>query len=169
MQKSVPHHLSSRHIIKSMKAKANAKRNFSQKMADFLTGTFGNIWFLILNAIWFIGWVLWNTGSIEGLTPFDPFPFGLLTTVVSLEAIILAIAVLISQNRSSQVEDLREEVDLQVDIITEKEITKLAQLVMLLVGKNGIVIKNDKELDEMLKPTDFETIEKKLEEEVVEE
>lgn len=161
-------HLSSRHLIRSMKAKANAKRTFAQKMADFLTTTFGNIWFLILNAIAFIGWILWNTGLIPGISPFDPYPFGLLTTIVSLEAIILAIAVLISQNRSAQVEDLREEVDLQVDIITEKEITKVAQMMVMLLEKNGINIKKDKELEETLHPTDFETIEKELESQVLE-
>lgn len=166
---STPRRLTSRRLIKSMKAKANAKRTFAQKMADFLTATFGNMWFLILNAIWFTGWVLLNTGSIPGLTPFDPYPFGLLTTIVSLEAIMLAIAVLISQNRSAQVEDLREEVDLQVDIITEKEITKVAQMMVLLLEKNGINLKKDKELEETLHPTNFETIEKELESQVLEE
>ena len=54
---------------------------------------------------------------MPGIKPFDPYPFGFLTMVVSLEAIILAILVLISQNRASRVDDIREEIDLQVNII----------------------------------------------------
>jgi uncharacterized membrane protein len=66
-----------------------------------MTNTLGSIWFLSLKVIWFITWILVNIGAIPGVSSFDPFPLVLLTTVVSLEAIILAIFVLISQNRAS--------------------------------------------------------------------
>ena len=108
-----------------------------------------------------------NTGLIQGIEPFDPYPFGFLTMMVSLEAIILAIVVLISQNRARQIEDLREEVDLQVDIITEQELTKVAHMIALLLEKNGISMKGDKELEGILKPTNFEKIQKILEREVI--
>src|SRR5688572_11004757 len=114
-----------RHVIKSFKAKADAKRTGAEKFADLLTQKFGSVLFLGLNAMWFAVWMVWNTGLIPGLQAFDPFPFGLLTMTVSLEAIFLAIIVLISQNREAKVNELREEVDLQINMIAEEEITKL--------------------------------------------
>ena len=67
-----------RHAIRSFKARADAKRKPTEKFADMLTAKFGSIAFLGLNAIWFVGWITWNTGMIPGVKPFDPFPFGLL-------------------------------------------------------------------------------------------
>lgn len=160
--------VTSRRIIKSLKAEADKKRAVSEKIADAMTAACGSITFLALNAAWFILWIIWNVGWIPDLKPFDPYPFGLLTMIVSLEAIILAIFVLISQNRGSKIDDLREEVDLQVDIITEQELTKLMAMVTILLEKNGVNISKDEELQEMLKPTNFEKIKKALEKQVVE-
>lgn len=156
----------SRRIIKSFRAKADAKRSFAEKAADYMTATFGSIRFLTVNVIWFVVWIAINTGLIPWVKPFDHFPFGLLTMVVSLEAIILAIFVLISQNRESKINDLREEVDLQLDIITEEEITKLLEMVSRIAEKNGIDISKDEILKEMLEPTNTSRIERSLEKQV---
>ncbi|MBZ0286737.1 MAG: DUF1003 domain-containing protein [Anaerolineae bacterium] len=156
-----------RNIIQSLKTKTDAKRSTSEKLADWITSRFGSMSFLAINVIWFAVWLIVNTGIIPGIEPFDPFPFGLLTTIVSLEAIILAIFVLISENRAAKIADLREEVDLQVDITTESELTKLLVMMKLLLEKNGIDISDDPELEAMLQPTDTEQIEEALEEQVV--
>lgn len=156
----------SRHALKSLKARYQAKRSAWEKIADWMTINFGNTKFLFANLLFFIFWLIINIGVIEFIEPFDLYPFGLLTTIVSLEAIILSIFVLISQNRGSKIDDLREEIDLQVDIITESEITKLMKLVVLLLQKNGIDVSNDKELEQMLKPINEEKIEKSLEKQV---
>ncbi len=163
-----PQLYSSRRIVKSLKAKADAKRTKFEVLADKLTSLFGSIHFLTLNILIFLVWISINIGVIPTVSPFDPFPFGLLTTIVSLEAIILAILVLISQNRASQVDDLREEIDLQVDIITEQELTKLIHMTSILMEKNGIDLSRDKELQEMIKPTNVDKIEKILERQVLE-
>ena len=107
-----------------------------------------------------------NTGFIYFIQPFDPFPFGLLTMIVSLEAIFLAIIVLISQNRAAKIDDLRAETDLQINTITEEEITKVMELQVLLLKKNGIDVSHDPELMQMLEPTDLDRIEKSLEEQI---
>lgn len=159
-------HTNSRSIIRSFKAKADAQRSSSEKFADWLVGTFGSPQFLIFNVVFFTAWLISNTGIIKGLVPFDPFPFGLLTTIVSLEAIILAIFVLISQNRSSKVDDLREEIDLQVDTLAEREVTKILEFLVLILEKQGVDVTNDKELQSMLRATDMEKIEKALEKEM---
>ena len=157
----------SKHIIKSLKTKTNARRTSAEVIADWMTTILGNIWFLTLNVVWFVSWILINIGAFPAIAPFDLFPFGLLTMIVSLEAIILAIFVLISQNRAAQVDDLREEIDLQVDIITEQELTKLMHMTSMLMEKNGIDISGDKELQAMIKPTNMDRIEKILEKQII--
>lgn len=158
-----PHlHLPSRHIIKSLKAKYRVKRTLVEKITDLMTTSFGSITFLLFNLGLFVVWILINIGVIPFIKPFDLFPFGLLTMIVSLEAIILSIFVLISQNRASKIDDLREEIDLQVDLVTEAELTKLIKLNVLFLKKNGIDLSQDKELHEMLKPLDEAKIERSL-------
>ena len=82
--------------LKSIRAKADEKRSFIEIITDRLTAFFGSHIFLFANALFFIIWMLINTGLIPGVQPFDKFPFSLLTTAASLEAIMLAILVLIS-------------------------------------------------------------------------
>lgn len=154
-----------RHAIRSFKARADAKRKPVDKFADFLTVKFGSLVFLGLNVVWFASWILWNTGMIPGLEPFDPFPFGLLTMVVSLEAIILAIIVLISQNREARVNEFREEVDLQINMIAEEEVTKLISLVTKLLESQGVKIDDDPQLKRLLSRSN-DQIEKELEKEL---
>lgn len=155
-----------REVIQSFKAKANAKRTTAEKFADWMTGYFGSVNFLILNGIWFFAWIFYNTGTYLGFVPFDPFPFGLLTMIVSLEAIFLAIIVLISQNREARIAELREEVDLQINTITETELTKAINLLTILMDKNGVKREDDPELDKMLQPVKSSDIEKHLEEQL---
>lgn len=150
--------------IKSFKAKADAKRSLSDKFADMLTARFGTVAFLVLNVIWFIVWIVINTG-LTHLDPFDPFPFGLLTMIVSLEAIMLAIIVLISQNREARISELREEIELQMSTITEGEVTKLINLVAVLLEKQGVKL-DDPELQKMLKPVNNNELIKQLEREL---
>lgn len=107
-----------------VKSHLEFRRGRLDKIADFMTEQFGSLWFLILNAIVFVGWIEWNLG-LFGLPVFDPFPFGLLTMLVSLEAIFLAIIVLISQNRQSRVADIRQQLDFEVDYRAESEIKKI--------------------------------------------
>ncbi len=161
-----PHEEKMRHrrrIIKSYRVKADKKRNFSARFADGLTSKFGTVLFLALNATWFAIWIAINTGHIAGIEIFDPFPFGLLTMIVSLEAIFLAIIVLISQNRAAKIAEIREEVDMQVNSITEGEVTKVIELLILLLEKNGINVKDDPDLYEMLRPVRSADLERTLE------
>jgi len=158
-EEKAKHH---RLVVQSYKAKADAKRTISDKFADNLTSKFGSVIFLSLNALWFTVWVIINTGFIPGVEPFDPFPFGLLTMIVSLEAIFLAIIVLISQNRAAKVAELREEIDLQINSIAETEISKTIVLLELLLDKNGIKI-DDPDVADMTQPLRSADIERALE------
>lgn len=156
-----------RRIFHSIKAKADAKRTFMEKLADAMTANFGSNTFLWFNVVLFTAWLLINTNKIGFIPVFDPSPFNLLTNIVSLEAIILAIFVLISQNRTAKVDDLREETHLQLNLISEKEVTKLMKMVAMLLEKQGVDESQDPELKKMLRPISEEEIEKKLEKEIL--
>lgn len=154
-------------IFRSMKAKADAKRTALERLADTMTSHFGSNLFLFLNVFLFIVWIIINTHQIKSIAPFDPFPFNLLTMFVSLEAIILSIYVLISQNRTTKIDDLREETHLQLNLISEREITKIIKLLALLLEKEGIDLSQDPELKRMVRPLSEEEIEKRLEREIL--
>ncbi len=83
---------------------------------------------LVLHVVWFAAWVSLNAGWIHGVTPFDPFPFPFLMLTVSLEAIFLALFVLASQNRLARQADKRSHLDLQIDLLVEREMTAVLQL-----------------------------------------
>jgi uncharacterized membrane protein len=146
-----------------MEARANRSRKITEKIADMLTAKFGTMTFLIFNAIFFLSWLAVNNGMVPGVLIFDPFPYGLLTTIVSLEAIFLAIIVLISQNRAAKIDDLREEIDLTINTIAEEEITKIVSLLVILLKKHGIDVSKDPDIETMIQPTDTQRIEKSIE------
>lgn len=153
-------------IIQSFEAREMKKRPFIIKIADKLTTFFGSFWFLGFNIILFSFWITANLGYITGIVTFDPFPFFFLTTGVSLEAIILTIVVLVSQQRQSQVAKIREELDMQVNQIAEKEISKSLAILKMIAEKQGIKLDDDKELNEMIKGIEVSYIERKLEEQL---
>lgn len=98
--------------------------NFLQKIADWLAWFSGSMPFLISHTVWFAIWISLNT-VILGSQAFDPFPFGLLTMIVSLEAIFLACFVLISQNRQAQKDKVRSDIEYEVNIKAELEVAHL--------------------------------------------
>jgi CRP/FNR family cyclic AMP-dependent transcriptional regulator len=98
---------------------------FAERLSDFLTRVAGDIRFVYFNLLWFGTWIVLNTHIIPGLEAFDPFPFGLLTMIVSLEAIFLSLFVLISQNRGAAREKVRNDIEYDVNIKAELEIKDL--------------------------------------------
>jgi uncharacterized membrane protein len=152
--------------VEAVKTRLADERSATERLADRLTRIAASAGFLIAHVVWFAGWILLNLGLL-GPKPFDPFPFGLLTMVVSLEAIFLSIFVLMTQSRESRIAELREEMTLEVDLRMEEEVTKTLQLVTGLYGRLGFeVSSDDDDLDEMLKPLDKEGIERELENQI---
>ncbi len=150
-----------RQFFKSFEAKSLRSRSFLTQVSDDLTSIFGSTGFLVLNAIFFAVWIIINLGWVPGIVPFDPFPFGLLTMIVSLEAIFLAIFILVSQNRSSYIGTIRDEFHLRVNLIAEEEITKILEVLAEIRKEMGIK-KEDKELDAMLTRIDTNYIEQSV-------
>jgi len=145
----------------SLAAHHAGERSAIERIADALTRVAASTPFLVFHVVWFAAWILLNTGVV-GTRPFDPFPFGLLTLIVSLEAIFLSIFVLMAQSRESTVAELREEVSLQVVLRMEEEVTKTLQLVAGLYTRLGQQVGEDPELREMLGPLDANEIERQL-------
>jgi uncharacterized membrane protein len=148
--------------VRALKARHAAGRSPLENAADRLTRIASSGYFLAVHALWFMTWILWNTGFIPGFVPIDPFPFGLLTMIVSLEAIFLAIFVLMAQRREASVAELREEITLQVLMRAEEEVTKTLQLVAGLYQRLGHKLAEDAELADMMKPLDADSIERQL-------
>ena len=151
--------------LRALKAGHAADRTELQRVADALTRWASSAAFFSVHVVWFTIWIAWNVGVL-GLEPFDPFPFGLLTMVVSLEAIFLTMFVLMAQSRESAIAELREELTLQVNLRVEQEVTKTLQLVAGLYTRMGFRVADDPELVEMLKPLDPDMIEKQLIEQI---
>jgi uncharacterized membrane protein len=128
----------SRVVARNANEEMGQPTNFGERLSDFLTRVAGDIRFVYFNFTWFAIWMILNTSIIPGLVPFDPFPFGLLTMIVSLEAIFLSLFVLISQNRQAARDKVRNDIEYDVNIKAELEIKdlhdKLDQLQEMLLG-----------------------------------
>ena len=159
-----PRHVAGR-AITAIKSEHAAERTTIERVADRLNDFAASAPFLLLHVAWFLVWISWNMGWL-GLEPFDPYPFGFLTMVVSLEAIFLSIFVLMAQKRESAIAELREELSLQVSLRVEQEVTKSLQLVAGLYTRLGYKFAEDPELHEMLQPLDVKNIERELLEQI---
>ncbi|WP_334897594.1 DUF1003 domain-containing protein [Nostoc sp.] len=147
-----------RTIIRLRLQTAN-KRNLQDRIADSITSFSGHIVFVYVHLVWFGAWIVLNTGRM-GVHPFDPFPYGLLTMVVSLEAIFLSTFVLISQNRLSEESEYRTNLNLQIALLTEHEVTRVLQMLDAIQEKMGIDNDEDSELADLemeTKPEDVLT------------
>lgn len=125
-------------------------KNLQDRIADVLTAFSGSMLFVYLHALWFGVWMAINLGWV-GIKPFDPFPFGLLTMIVSLEAIFLSTFVLVTQNRMGAIADRRADLDLQINLLSEYEITRILTLVDAIADQMGIKAGQDPEVDELKK------------------
>lgn len=100
--------------------------------------------------IWFAAWIIINT--VPGVDHFDSFPFNFLTLIVSLEAIFLSTFILISQNHETRVSERRNQLDLQINLLTEQENTKMLTLLGRIAEKVGVKIDDDPSLEVWSKP-----------------
>ena len=103
--------------IAALEREALHDRSRLDRLTDAVTAAAGSPLFIIAHAIWFATWIAVN---VMGAHPFDPYPFGLLMLAVSLEAIFLSAAVLMTQNRMQRQADKRAHLDLQVNLLAEQ-------------------------------------------------
>jgi uncharacterized membrane protein len=131
-----------------LRTKAARDRGLQSRIADAITSFSGRMIFAYVHIVWFGIWILLNTGAF-GVRAFDPFPYGLLTMVVSLEAIFLSTFVLISQNRLGEETERRADLDLHIGLLTEHELTRVLQMLDAIQDKLGIVDHENSELADL--------------------
>lgn len=151
--------------FRAIKAEAASNRSPMEVLADRMIGVASATPFLVIHAFLFAAWIYWNL-PFSGLPKFDPYPYGMLTLVVSLEAIFLSIFVLMTQSRESRIGELREELTLQVNLRMEEEITKTLHLVAGLYARMNLTLADDPELRAMLEPLDPKKMEADLAEQI---
>jgi uncharacterized membrane protein len=111
-------------VSRNVNEEMEEKLSLLQSISDWVAWFSGSLQFLLLHAAWFVIWVGWNITMPES-REFDPFPFGLLTMIVSLEAIFLSCIVLISQNRQVAKDKIRNDIEYDINVKAELEVTHL--------------------------------------------
>lgn len=142
-----------------------ARLGWVHRVADKATRSIGSAGMLGFHCVVFIAWVGYNSGYFPQFTPFDPYPFVFLICIVSLEAIVLSIMVLIAQNEMQTDADRRAELDLQINILTERETTMILRKLARIEEALKIAVDDDEKdaVDEMLEDTDPVDIEHSIE------
>lgn len=121
------------HVMMKRSTEEENKKSAEEKIADSITRFTGNMLFVYIHLFIFSTWILWNSG-ILGFKPFDE-SFVILAMFASVEAIFLSTFVLISQNRMNVEADKRAELDLQISLLTEHELTRLITIVNAMAKK----------------------------------
>jgi uncharacterized membrane protein len=124
------------------------EQSAADRAAGWITAFTGSMTFVYVHLVLFGVWIVWNLGWIPGLKPFDP-SFVVLAMTASVEAIFLSTFVLISQNRMLAVADQRADLDLQISLLTEHELTRLIQMVDALASRLGVDVERPADLEEL--------------------
>ena len=148
--------------IANLERQAYATRSFVDHVASWITKKAGSGTTIIVHIFWFAIWLLINLDLVPDVPVFDPFPFNLLTMTVSLEAIFLTLFVLISQNTMSREGDKRAELDLQVNLLAERETTMILEMLQRISEKLGVTETRREDLVQLLKETRIEDLAVKL-------
>lgn len=123
-------------LVRRIEQAEMERRSGLDKVIDAITNFCGNPWFVWIHIAWFAIWITLNVAP--GLPHWDGFPFQFLTLVVSLEAILLSAFILITQNRQAALADRRNHLDLQINLLSEQENTKILLLLDRMARKLGI-------------------------------
>lgn len=134
------------------------RRGLVDRVADTIGSFTGSMSFVAIHAGWFLLWFLINTGAIPGVPRFDPYPFILLAMIVSVEGVLLSTFVLMKQNRMQQRSDVRHQLDLQINLLAEKEVTKVLQLLRAVAARMDVPTEGDGELTEMAQTTSVDML-----------
>ncbi len=149
--------------IAAMEANHEENKTVLDRIASAVSSFAGSKVSIALHIVGFLSWFLINTGHIHAIHPFDPYPFSLFSVVVSTEAVLLTVFVLSKQNYMQQHSDHLEQLNLQIDLLTEKEVTKALQLLRALCIKLDVSEHiGDAELAEMSQVTSVGTLAERI-------
>jgi uncharacterized membrane protein len=150
--------------IQGWEKRLQQERTRAEQVGDWITATFASGPVLLGHLLWFFLWIVLNSNVLPGIEPFDAFPYPFLTMAVSLEAIFLALFVLASQNSLARQSDKRAHLDLQVDLLAEREMTAVLQLLQDIAAHLGVECTHAPEqIRDLLQKTDIRDLTQKLE------
>lgn len=142
--------------IAELEAKTSSKRSGLDRLSDRVSNFAGSSSFLLIHVAWFSGWIIMNTTARR---PVDPYPFTFLTFLVSLEAIFLTSFVLISQNHLEAQARRRAALDLQINLLAEREMTSVLRRVSAIAAHLGVSDDGaDEEMKELIEQTDVAAV-----------
>jgi uncharacterized membrane protein len=146
-------------MVVRLEQQALAHRHLKDRIGDAIAGAVGTMKFATGQFAIMLAWFILNSGLIFGIQPWDPYPYVLLTLIVSAEGVLVTVFVLMKQNRMSRRADQRDHLHLQIDLLAEKEITKILQLQKLMCLQMGIrEADKDQEVDELSRHTAVEDL-----------
>jgi uncharacterized membrane protein len=148
-------------LISELEESAKRERKPSDRVAEAIAGFCGSMTFVWVHVIWFGGWIVFN--AIPGLPHVDPFPFTFLTLVVSLEAIFLSTFILISQNHDTRITERRNHLDLQINLLSEQENTKMIAMLQAIAAHVGAELDHDPHLKALSEQTEPERVVRQIE------
>jgi len=123
--------------IVDLERKALAATHWPDRISDTISAFAGSLWFVLCHVVLFTGWAAWNA-LVSPRLRFDPYPYGLLTFIVSLEGVLIATFVLIKQNRMAAQSDQRDHLNLQVDLLAEQEMTVVLRMLRRIAERLGV-------------------------------
>jgi uncharacterized membrane protein len=145
-------------FVRQAEERVRAQRSLGVRLSDFITRGLGTIFCALLHVAFFAFWFAANSRLLPN-EPFDPFPFGILTLLVSAEGVLLAIFVLISQNRMLREADRRAHLDLQINLLTEQSSTKILQVLAKVAEHLNVPeVAHDPVAVHLAEPTNLETV-----------
>ena len=140
-----------------LKSVIDVQPSLLDRFAIALSNIFGSIIFLVICLVSLFIYILWNLNLFSFGKAFDPYPFNGLNSLLAIFAIVLSVCVLISQNRQRKIEKIREQIEFEVNVRAETEITKILEMLHDMQKKMGID-KKDPELEQMKEATDIEQL-----------
>ena len=144
--------------VATLERAARDERSRTARIADSLTAIAGSDASILLHGVWFTGWLALNS-RLSPFPRFDPFPYNVLTAVISMEAIFLALVVIASQNRLTREARKREHLDLQVNLLAEREMTVVLRMLRELCERFDVTgTVRSKEFQEVIKETDVQDL-----------
>jgi uncharacterized membrane protein len=134
--------------LAAVREQAERRRTTSDRVADAVTRFAGSMWSVYVHLLLYGGWIILNLGVVPGVRPWDP-SFVMLAMAASVEAIFLSTFILISQNRMQKLADRRAELDLQVSLLAEHELTRAVRLIDAVARKLDVERPAESELEEI--------------------
>src|SRR5829696_5765697 len=139
------------------------RKGVSDHIADAVNTFAGSMWCVYVHAILFGGWLVMNSGKVPGVKPWDPFPFVMLAMWAWVEAVFLSTFILISQNRMQKIADRRAELDLQISLLTEHELTRAIHLLDDMARRIGAARPPEHELADIKKDVNPQKVVEEIE------